>query len=331
MTDFVFPHVLGVQRWWRSRSRNGVGAGAAIATTVGDDGVGGEAITALERRSLTKNTPVTIAMHRDLAARHFTVAALGAETVKEKFDALVDQEPFAVSLATAFVPLGIFLALMGRKHHDKFMVFAAFAIGAGGTVVLADSLREVLKFIPDGDLMDVYIPLGVGLVLALFVRSSQNLFYGTCGLGLGLGGGLVLNEVFEKMLSRDGVPGYADTIVTVASAILGWLFLTKTVSNFVGLIYAALGAAMIAASLSLLTYPLGGEPELWPGDLNLDGGRVPLKDGSINWKDKYTLISVGVALVFLLFGIRGGEAPKSRGAVTESSPLLGDPEQGKRQ
>ncbi len=260
MTDFAFlltKLVLGVHPTNVGGDRLDEWCWGVFATAVGDDGDDGEAITELERRSLTKNTPVTVTMHHDLATRHFTVAALGAETVKEKFDVLVDQEPFAVSLATAFVPLGIVLALMGRKHHEKIMVFAAFAIGAGGTVVLADALREVLKFIPDGDLMDTYIPLGVGLVLALLVRTSQSLFYGTCGLGLGLGGGLVLNEVFEKMLSRDGVPGYADTIVIVASAVLGWLFLSKTVSNFVGLIYAALGAAMIAASLSLLTYPLG--------------------------------------------------------------------------
>lgn len=262
--------------------------------------------------------------------REFRVPALGAETSKEKFDALVDQEPVSVTLALAFAPTGMLLALFGRKHSHKFMVVLAFVLGVGATIVLVDALAHAFPVLPDGDVLNRYVPLGVGVILALMVNAYVSMFYAACALGLGLGAGMALNEIFITALSREGVPGYADTVILVVSALLGLIFLRSTVSTAIGTVYAIAGAGMIASSLSLLFYPLGGEPELWPGPLNLDGGNVPLKDGSIDWTDKYTLISIGVALVFLFIGLRGSGGSKSRGgAPTESSPLLGDPEQGK--
>lgn len=256
----------------------------------------------------------------------FTYAALGAESSMAKFQAMWDQLPAQTTFAMIGVPVGIALALLGRKHHAKLMLAIAFAIGTGGSHVLIGALRSSITAIPDSNVANLYVPIAFGVILAVVVHILSNVFYSACGVGLGVAGGMVINQLFKTALST--MPGYASTVILGVGAILGFFLISRFVPSILGVIYAILGGAIIAASTSLLTWPFGGDPELWPGKLVMDDNNVNLKDGTINWADEYTWISIIFAMIFVVIGLLWGEAKKDK-ALTESSPLLGDPEAGK--
>jgi hypothetical protein len=249
------------------------------------------------------------------------------------FEALVGQEPGTVTAAAVVLIVGLFFAVFGRKHHKQCFVLAAAFLGAWIGKYAMDQVSPMITDKIKDEAMVSYIVMAVcAVVLAMVVSKVQNIFYSAVGISLGLGLSQFVNEFFKTAIQADPMPSYAPTIVGVVGGVIGFFFFSKLVANAIGAIYAILGGVLIASSLSLFSLQVGGDAELWPSDLmveNADGVTVNLKNGELDLENAYLWLSIGIAVVFVAIGLfTGYKSASSKRGPSESSPLLGDPEQG---
>merc|ERR1712159_394941 len=104
-----------------------------------------------------------------------TTADAMAVTASMRWEAMWEQQPFNMTLAVGALPLGLFLASFGRRHHETCSRVVVGAFGAWLGMLGVDAVRDLLSDtsqIPDNacDLSDynTYIAIAIALVVVYF-------------------------------------------------------------------------------------------------------------------------------------------------------------------
>ena len=241
-----------------------------------------------------------------------------------------EQQPFNMTLAVGALPLGLFLASFGRRHHKTCSLVVVGAFGAWLGMLGVDAVRDLLSDmylinksqIPD----NAYVNGGAAIVVALLLNLLAIGVFKLFGLCLGVACGYGLSTVASMLI--DNLPESVNVAVAVAGGLFGWLFLSRYVVNQIGILYAVVGGALVAASSSLFLWvgTVGDSPSLWPFHVYIDSKSA--NEVACDLSDYNTYIAIAIALVVVYFGLREGGSSKGD-APSETEPLLGDAEKGK--
>ena len=259
-----------------------------------------------------------------------TTADAMAVTASMRWEAMWEQQPFNMTLAVGALPLGLFLASFGRRHHKTCSLVVGGAFGAWLGMLGVDAVRDLLSDmylinksqIPD----NAYVNGGAAIVVALLFNLLAIGVFKLFGLCLGVACGYGLSTVASMLI--DNLPESVNVAVAVAGGLFGWLFLSRYVVNQIGILYAVVGGALVAASSSLFLWvgTVGDSPSLWPFHVYIDSKSA--NEVACDLSDYNTYIAIAIALVVVYFGLREG-ASSTGDAPSETEPLLGDAEKGK--
>ena len=259
-----------------------------------------------------------------------TTADAMAVTASMRWEAMWEQQPFNMTLAVGALPLGLFLASFERRHHKTCSLVVVGAFGAWLGMLGVDAVRDLLSDmylinksqIPD----NAYVNGGAAIVVALLLNLLAIGVFKLFGLCLGVACVYGLSTVASMLI--DNLPESVNVAVAVAGGLFGWLFLSRYVVNQIGILYAVVGGALVAASSSLFLWvgTVGDSPSLWPFHVYIDSKSA--NEVACDLSDYNTYIAIAIALVVVYFGLREGGSSKGD-APSETEPLLGDAEKGK--
>lgn len=280
-------------------------------------------------QATSANTPATSATPTPSATTPTSAEAM-AVTAAMRWEDMWEQQPFNMTLAMGALPLGLFLALLGRRHHKtcSFVIVAVFGAWLG--MLGVDAVRDVLEDLPVvGDKYQIpdsmYVDAGAALVVALLLNALAVGVFKLFGLCLGVACGYGLSTVASMLI--DNLPESVNVGVAIAGGLFGWLFLARYIVNQIGILYAVVGGALVAASSSLFLWvgTVGDSPSLWPFHVYIDSESV--NEIACDLSDYSTYIALAIALVVVYIGVCAGGSSKGD-APSESEPLLGDAEKG---
>jgi len=276
------------------------------------------------------NTPATSATPSATTTSGTSAEAM-AVTAAMRWEDMWEQQPFNMTLAMGALPLGLFLALLGRRHHKtcSFVIVAVFGAWLG--MLGVDAVRDVLEDLPVvGDKYQIpdsmYVDAGAALVVALLLNALAVGVFKLFGLCLGVACGYGLSTVASMLI--DNLPESVNVGVAIAGGLFGWLFLARYIVNQIGILYAVVGGALVAASSSLFLWvgTVGDSPSLWPFHVYIDSESV--NEIACDLSDYSTYIALAIALVVVYIGVCAGGGSSKGDAPSETEPLLGDAEKG---
>jgi len=286
-------------------------------------------------------------------ASNVTRAAL----VKEYFES----RTIETTIGVAALPVGIALALAGRKHHQKLTLALVAGFGVWLGLMAIDLLRDLVPNllgdsveIPDND----YVNYGSAAVVALIlVRLAVNV-YKLFGIVVGLMCAFGISSVTNHVV--DDVPVEATIVINVVGALGGLYLVTPFLMDKIGILFSFVGGALIAVGASFAIFVAGGVTECADTASAACNWAVPLAAGgsakvvakyvpdlwvlavgakvngaasagahSVDFSNYSNYIAIGVALLFVYMGLCT-QGRDGKGEASETSPLLGDAEKGKK-
>ena len=284
-------------------------------------------------------------------ASNVTRAAL----VKEYFES----RAIETTIGVAALPVGIALALAGRKHHQKLTLALVAGFGVWLGLMAIDLLRDLVPnvlgdsvTIPDND----YVNYGSAAVVALILMRLAANVYKLFGVVVGLMCAVGISSVTNHIV--DDVPISATIVINVVGALGGLYLVTPFLTDKLGILFSFVGGALVAVGASFAIFVAGGVTECADTASAACNWAVPLAAGgsakvvakyvpdiwvlavgtkvnaaasagahSFDFSNYSNYIAIGVALLFVYMGIcTQGRAGK--GETSETSPLLGDAEKG---
>jgi hypothetical protein len=276
--------------------------------------------------------------------------------VKEYFES----RAIETTIGVAALPVGIALALAGRKHDQKLTLALVAGFGVWLGLMAIDLLRDLVPnvlgdsvTIPDND----YVNYGSAAVVALILMSVAANVYKLFGVVVGLMCAVGISSVTNHIV--DDVPISATIVINVVGAIGGLYLVTPSLTDKLGILFSFVGGALVAVGASFAIFVAGGVTECADTASAACNWAVPLAAGgsakvvakyvpdiwvlavgtkvnaaasagahSFDFSNYSNYIAIGVALLFVYMGIcTQGRARK--GETSETSPLLGDAEKGK--
>lgn len=290
------------------------------------------------------------------AAASWATNVTRAALVKEYFES----RAIETTIGVAALPVGIVLALAGRKHHQKLTLALVAGFGVWLGLMAIDLLRDLVPnvlgdsvTIPDND----YVNYGSAAVVALILMSVAANVYKLFGVVVGLMCAVGISSVTNHIV--DDVPISATIVINVVGAIGGLYLVTPFLTDKLGILFSFVGGALVAVGASFAIFVAGGVTECADTASAACNWAVPLAAGgsakvvakyvpdiwvlavgtkvnaaasagahSFDFSNYSNYIAIGVALLFVYMGIcTQGRARK--GETSETSPLLGDAEKGK--
>jgi hypothetical protein len=243
---------------------------------------------------------------------------------------LAREAPMSTFLAVTLLPLGVYLAVMGRRHHKYFSVAGIiFGLGMYLGLMGIDIVRSAIPMIPDKDYVNYPFAATVAFILVKLSFGLFKIFGAALGYGVGWGINSLIALVLTHAAPGVAIPKIASSCILVVCAIGGAVRLNMAlyspgksyVGDKIGILYSVMGGVLTCTSASLWFWLAGytDNPDLWMMNIPGYGGG----DNEFDFSETTNYYALACSIVCVYLGIVMGRPEKG---PEESTPLLGDPE-----
>lgn len=250
----------------------------------------------------------------------------------ERWMHLAREAPMSTFLAVVLLPLGVYLAVMGRRHHKYFSVAGIiFGLGMYLGLMGIDIVRSAIPMIPDKDYVNYPFAATVAFILVKLSFGLFKIFGAALGYGVGWGINSLIALVLTHAAPGVAIPKIASSCILVICAIGGAIRLNMAlyspgksyVGDKIGILYSVIGGVLTCTSASLWFWLAGytDNPDLWMMNIPGYGGG----DNEFDFSETTNYYALACSIFFVYLGILMGRPEKG---PEESTPLLGDPEKG---